>query len=389
MPRNAILIAKEYVQPGESPQVRKNGLTALAILGGQDGWTVLIDAALTDTDTSVRDHAEDELGRLPPEDVGQAIGPLVASLSVRGKREAAYALLGRLRNRGVQFQLPPLPLTSRLSLAKAMQSRLHPTMGFLVRIRGWKGASLAIGAAWAVLMLFCGIALDLHIEIGSAIGMLLVAWLITLLVVIPATTFTSPIHCYADVAGGAALDIGMAIAAATGLAALTWVSWLQTEGGSARPWIFFIIGPLVVAAVRAGTLSVFGLLRTSWQNFVLEAAVGGMCGAAVAHLALFFSDGNNEFLNTAWYVLTLGAAGLAGAYAWIDKGSDSRRLVSRGVTAAGLLLAAVSVLLPLTLAYGHPALPDHSNGDVNAEVAFKAVASALSRAKMQERISAN
>src|SRR5262245_32688783 len=196
--RNPVLIAKEYVQPTEPPNVRRNALAALAALNVPESWAVLAETALTDKDETVRDQAEDELSHLAAASARNAIEPVLAMLEDADRGRKAYALLGRLRNRGMEFRLPRLGLLQRLKLAKAMRSDLYPKPGFRFHMRTVKGVTSGIALAWIATVIFCVALLDIHLELPSAIAYLFMGWIIAIPLAMIATIYTSPARYYAD-----------------------------------------------------------------------------------------------------------------------------------------------------------------------------------------------
>jgi hypothetical protein len=351
--RSPVLIAKEYVQASEPAQVRKNALTALAQLGDPDGWAVLTEVALTDLDVSVRDQAEEELSRMSPESAAQAMEPVLASLDVQSTRGNAYVLLGRLRNRGMTFRVPPKTFAVRLSLAKAMRDHLYPKRGFRFHFRTVKGITTGTFLAWLATVVFCAALLDIHLEPVSTLGYLFMGWLLALALGITATVYTSPARCYADIKGGALLD--MLVAASVGFAlslGIVLLIWVMVGRGLVQEnyqYVLLLSGPLAAAAVRFGTLSVFGMTRKPWLNRLVQLAVGGTCGIAVFDLALLGGDGSDELLTGVWTMMLIASYGLAAAFAWIDSRSLLLPVVSRHVRAMGLLVASIGLLFPLSL----------------------------------------
>ena len=139
-PRKPLLIIKEYLEPNEPPQVRKNALSALAALGDAESLTMLAQIALNEPEPQLRDRAEAEISSLAPSTGLQAIQPLLHEL----KGPETYALLGRLRNRGMTVRLPRMGIVKRLRLAKSLRNLLYPKRGFLFYFRTMKGMSLGV-----------------------------------------------------------------------------------------------------------------------------------------------------------------------------------------------------------------------------------------------------
>lgn len=385
--RNPVLIAREYVQPGEPPQVRKNALSALATLGGTESWGVLTEVALVDTDPSVRERAETELSSLTPDSAARAIEPLFGDLDVDARKEAAYSLLGRLRNRGLSFTFPRRSLGSRLSLARKTARHLTPSHGWTFFFRAWKGGVTGAVAAWILLMLYCVVLIDAHVEMATAIAYLIVLFVICPLLAIPATNWTPPIRCYADTLGGLLLD--MAVAAAVGglWGLVVALAITRTEGGMPhRHWLLVAVLPVAAAAVRFGTVAFFGRRRAPAQNVVLQMVGGFGCGTLVIHLALLMSSGTNEPFNTSWAGVVIAAGALAGTYAWIDRKSTPIPVVRTRVAILAGLMVVASFLVPMTALLPPRISIGHEGGaDLSADLAFPEIASEFSWAKVRAR----
>src|SRR5437763_4284889 len=101
--RNPLMIVKEYLQPNEPAQVRKNALTALAVLNVPESWAAITQVALDEPLADVRERAESEIVAVPPDLASQTMEPVIQDLSSPQRQRYAYALLGRLRNRGMSF----------------------------------------------------------------------------------------------------------------------------------------------------------------------------------------------------------------------------------------------------------------------------------------------
>src|ERR1039458_8744624 len=117
---SAVSLISEFLGSAD-PQVRRNALTALASIRGQDSLREVVRAAVSDADDRVRDRAQEEilaLGSPPPPALTDA---LHEELQSGRNRLAAYALVGRLRSRGMRIGLPPMSLAARARLALALR----------------------------------------------------------------------------------------------------------------------------------------------------------------------------------------------------------------------------------------------------------------------------
>jgi hypothetical protein len=349
MQRNPFLIAKEYVQPGEPAQVRKNALTALAVLNNPSSLALLADVALADADTEVREQAEAEIALLMPESAAAALQPVLDDLKRRGRRRGAYALLGRLRNRGISFRFPGLPLWTRLRLAGSMRNQLYPKRGVLFHLRTFWGATAGALVAWIVMVVLASGPYDFHMEPASEIGYLLAGWSIAVLVSMLATAFTTPARYHADPTGGALFDASLAAALALPLAGGSLAMFRPTGGEITHPIAMLVLMPAAAAAVRVGTLAAFGILRGGAANRLLQIGLGGACGSAVFQWGAIAAGriGDTIYAST-WMMLMVVAYALAGAYAWID-GRGSRKPVTAPAVRWLALVCSVAGVLPLVL----------------------------------------
>lgn len=356
--RDPFLIVKEYTQATEPPQVRKNSVTALAILvDDARSRALLAELALTDSDNDVRDQVEAEIAALPSEPARLVLEPVLDDLKHPEKRRAAYALLGQLRNRGVSFLFPPLSLVNRLRLAISMRDRVYPRRGFGFHVRTLKGVALGLVLAWLMTMIFCVGLVGLHFELWSTIGYALVALLISSFLASASTYFSSPARLYADAGGGAMLDMAMAgLVAFCSVAIILLLSLLAPNDQSSAPkLIALVIIPLTTAVVRAGTLSVFGITRSGRLNRLLQTVVGGSCGLGFLNLALMLTDTtDNLFLARTWMLVVLIAYGLAGGFAAIDSKSSLMPVAPAYARWLGLSLP---VLLVASILFSLKGLP--------------------------------
>jgi hypothetical protein len=354
-PRNPLLIVKEYLEPGEPPQVRKNALTALAALGGPESLAILVESALNDEDAQVRERAEAEIASLPASEVAQALQPVLDALKESNRQRDAYALLGRLRNRGVSFRFPGLGIWTRLRLAKWVRISAYPKRGFRFHFRTLKGMSAGMLLAVSALLFYLGWMLDVSLSqdfIGGVLGVYIVVWVLALPVVMIATAFTSPPRYHADITFAALLDMLMAALSSVVFATLLILAWIadQKENPSVRgaPTVVLCTVPLAAAAVRGGTLAAFGIFRQKWTNYLTQIVAGGLCGTAVYELAaIAYGKTGNYALSLGWMWTLVAGFGLAGGYAAIDKEARPRPIVSRGARIPAGILAAVALCIGL------------------------------------------
>jgi len=371
--RNPFLVAKEYLQTGELPQVRKNALTALAALDDEDSRTLLVDVALTESDLEVREKAVEEIASMPPESIRGVLKLVVNELKVPERARGAYALLGTLRNRGINFEFPRLPVAQRVRLAKSLRDYLSPRRGVKFHFRTLGGVLVGVFMTWLAMIIYCYGALDADLEVGPLVGYLFLVWILTMGIAAASTLFTSPARFYADLKGGALLDIAMAAAVSLGISGVAvMISLLGGRKGLGwQPqYMLLLSAPLVAAGVRVGTLTAFGWARNKGLNRLIQVLVGGSCGLAIYNLSLMASGyAGDAFLGQAWAIIVLCSYGLAAAFSWIDSGSLALPLSSlSGTVASGLtlltLLFVLFIVIPLPRSKGN----DSDLGEFSAPV---------------------
>jgi hypothetical protein len=346
MQRNPFLIVKEYVQPGEPAQVRKNALTALAVLQSPESLKLLSEVALAETDAEVREMAEAEIAELSPEAAAVALEPALNDLTRRGHERRAYGLLGRLRNRGIRFPFPGLPLMTRLRLAGSLRNQLYPARPMLFYFRTFWGATVGTVLAWLATVLLSTGPYDLHMEGTSELGFLLSALSFGVVLAMAATTHTIPTRYHPDATGGALFDIGVAAAVGLPLAGLAVLLLRQGAPEDLQPLWMFLFLPATAAAIRLGTLAAFAITKSAIQNRLLQITAGGTCGLAVYEWCAIASGkiGNPVYAST-WAMVMVVSFALAGGYAWIDAKSSRRPVTSPSVRRLTLGLCASGVLV--------------------------------------------
>jgi len=368
--RNPFLIVKEYVQPGEMPQVRKNALTALAALGDADSRALLAEVALSDADPDVREKAEVEIASMPSESARAAVKLLLDELRVPEQRRGAYALLGKLRNRGLSFEFPHLPITARMRLAKSMRDHLYPKRSVKFNFRTFWGISAGVFLSWLVVTVYCYATLGVGLDGWSVAGYLIFGWMLTTGISAASTLFTSPARLYADWKGGVLLDVVMTTLSSLIVSAVAVLLSRETEAkyaGFHYQHLLLFSTPLTAAAIRIGTLAVFGWAKSRQLNWLIQMVVGGSCGLATYDLMLI-TTGNvgDGFLARTWAMVVLCSYGLAGAFAWVDTRSALIPVSSLFGKAVALSLTLVTFLFSLMFLIP---LPSSEKNDLGVIVA--------------------
>src|SRR3712207_3033598 len=114
MSRDPLSIVDEFLRYPD-PQMRKNAVTALALVESEKAIRRLVEIALSDSEPQVRKRAEDEILRLDGQQAEWAVEALGAAMKDSERRLLAYAALGRLRSRGLTTTCPQQNLPVRLS----------------------------------------------------------------------------------------------------------------------------------------------------------------------------------------------------------------------------------------------------------------------------------
>jgi hypothetical protein len=358
--RNPLLIVKEYAR-AEDRQVRKNAINALAVLDDQDGWKMLTEIALEDKEPDVRSFAEAKIASLPQERAKAAVEPLLEALTTAGKENEAYAILGRLRSRGLYVKLPRLSLLSRLLNAKALFDSVYPKKGIPFRFRAWKSISLTVIISVFVLSVLASLQERSVVYGWSIFYYFLIAWFTAQIFAAMATSFTSPTRLHADPLGGALFDV-VAGVAATWFAAFWAILFSLSGSGDSNtgrsvidPILFGIAVTLAAIAVRAGTLAVFGILPSQRINWILETVVGGACGLGVFGLVILLSGrASSPLLSGTGSILPPVVFGLAASYAATDGQSPLRPW-----NTPWMRLPAIAFAVLATLLFSIPAIPAH------------------------------
>jgi hypothetical protein len=353
--RNPTSIVKEYLEPTEPVQVRKNAVTALAALGDEESLALLVDSALNDGDAAVKERAEEEIAALSPAEGTKALQPILDGLKQKTRHPDAYALLGRLRSRGMSVHFPHLGMVTRLRLARLLRNKVYPKRGIRFFFRTTGSMSLGMLVAVLPISVYFMAILDITASsdfVGGTFGFYLVGWVLALPLVALATIYTSPLRYEVDIKGSAILDMlvaGLVCGSIAGLCVLAWASDHQ-EWGSSLGLPLMVLGGVTLgaAAVRGGTLAGFGILRGKWPNYLAQMILGGLCGVAVYDLAAIALGRTEEpFVSLGWIWTYLGGFALAGAYAKIDAEPRPRSVVSWPGRIPAFALAAVALSIGL------------------------------------------
>ncbi len=117
---STLALMSEMLQSSDF-RVRRNALTALASTRSAAAYGRVIQGALRDDDPEVRDHAENEMlvsGNPPPAGLTNALGD---ALRTEDLGVPTYALIGRLRSRGLSLELPQTSFSRRMKLGLGLR----------------------------------------------------------------------------------------------------------------------------------------------------------------------------------------------------------------------------------------------------------------------------
>lgn len=332
-------IMEEFLRAG-TPQIRKNSLTALALLGDDDGARLIATTAIHDEDSSVRDRAAAEtvsIGEKSPQKIVGVLTEVFQQKDQPKQQQRAYAILGRLRSKGVDIPHARLPWGSRMWLAGSMFFYVYPARNWTFRLRSWKPGLLGtlVGMVpFLALLVFLSRPIALVTGIGVAlagVGLLIPGTLIPVF----ATQFTTPINF--QLRRSAALWVELLVSFVCTVVCLVIayiiLSFLPIFGRY-QPTDFIPFIPLIAllaALVRLGTIVAFGRFPNvtrskgkTW-NWIYQVIGGTLTGGSILAIfaALLIADAKalHESVGPYWLGFLAALAvtiGLACAFARID-----------------------------------------------------------------------
>jgi hypothetical protein len=315
MSADPLPIVEEFLE-SETPQLRKNAVTALAALGTDASIERLIRATLDERDPGVRQRCEEEIRGLTGAAAGRALAQLGKALKDRRRRTAAYALLGELRNRGMAVPAPDLSLAERLWLAFSLRRQLYPTWSWQVVRRTFGPALLGALVAFGAFCLYYVLALRSLFTYAdgalAAVGVLALSPLLAALV----SLYTSPFGMHLDRRAAVVTDLlSVLILSAFGVLVVSLLD-LTTGGGQGTNW--FALGlPALVVAVRGGTLLAY---RNPGRHRQGLAALVGCAAGVLAYCGALAAVGVTEdgLGGSVGLCVLLSSAGIANGFASID-----------------------------------------------------------------------
>lgn len=331
MTTKALSLVEEFIRSPQ-PQLRKNALTALAVINEPKAIELMTRVALEDSDAGVRERAENELFELnlPSDAIALALNSLRSSDEETQQR--AYAFLGRLRSNIPTGALLSIPWRDRLRLAA--RAYLYPKRSWRLRLGLWKPglAGILLGSVFPIafaLRRFSAVQpyqqADRIVQISLGLAMVVVVGIV---LIVFAGHRTTPIYRHPN-----RFAAGVVETATTGFLGLVGVTpifvlvliwqWLDRFSlGS----LFIPLAGLMVGFVRAGTILSFGLSSARRANRIVEVlggvAIGSLAYVLVIRIIFFASDypaASFVWLVAAWLVHLPLAFGAANAFASVDK----------------------------------------------------------------------
>jgi hypothetical protein len=372
MPRDPYPTVLEYLRAPE-PQMRRNAVTALAVLGMRPSARTLVETALHDPDAGVRDRAEAELVDLTDDD-GFVPHAMEECLRTAGTRDKAYALAGRLRRRGWRGRPRLGPLPGRLAAANGLRTLVYPDrdIRFRTRVASVAFFSTILGAVLLGWLLRVS---GVEPNDGLYFGFVLAGVLAMM-----ASQRAVPLALHYDAPAGVAVEVAWAVALTLfpGVLAVLPALYYSTDQAEGP---FFAMGlagvPLLAAAVRAATLAVGGAWGPRATSRWVATAAGTGAGwlVSTALYALWGGRGGSPAMGGMWLLCLLVSITLAAVFAAVDfRGQPTRALLGRRSRTLGTALAAVAAVPVLLLHLPHSGRPVHlpalEHTVVPAEVQF-------------------
>jgi len=365
MNNKSLEIIDEFLS-SESPQLRRNALTALAVLHDSEAIKRMMQTALEDKDESVRVHAEDELAKLDEQSQTMLAKEFTVRLEDKSQRFTAYALLGRLRNMGLQLN----QVTLNWLITWYFEFRLFK---YVYPVRGWRFylrtciptlkaglfASIGYGLFFVflqysisrtlpenlVLTYLAGAKLvfnDYGSIFGYIFGFLIASTILISVWLVPLITFRAlGLNLYVDRFRGALIEF-------------FWAGFFGLLLGSIFSKEMAIDMMLTMIAVRMGCISTLGVEFDYAPKHFVQTMAGTIAGTLVllAFVALDFVEGTSgtfKYEDCFMYIAAIIPAA-ANSYATIDSAHASAlprhmplaRLIAYGLPMLFALLIVVA-----------------------------------------------
>jgi hypothetical protein len=356
MPNRPIEIATELLRYDPEPQVRRNAVTALGVLGTPDAAESIVATAIEDGDPGVRDHAAAEVLRLSQGDRDAAHAALLTRLSDHQRGVGAYRLLGRLRNEGGFAVRVPASFSQRVKLEFKLNQALNPGTWWKPRPHSMGAALAGTLASLAVIAAVVVSALDIG-EAGQAMSQWVTySALLALVLGGAATLRTTPIYLHPSYAAGTLVEAVWASMLTVAGAVLPVLLILSDEPGALLPLLgqIALFGAAVRAGAAAGAATRF---HEQYARSVWAAAAGGCAGLLV--LGVFVALRGTLGGGSGSMILALVPVGFGLAYASGRVDERARKAGPAGGVlarsfAAALILAGLAGALGFTFLRSTP-----------------------------------
>lgn len=331
-------LMEEFLRLG-TPQIRKNALTALAVINDAESARLIATVAMEDDDVGVRRRAEEESLMLSSKLLQSVNDVFLKALTSPEfqKQQRAYAILGRLKSEGMVMPHPRMPRGIRMRLAGSMSSYLYPVRSLSFRLRSWQPGLLGTLAGLIPFIVFI-VNYGLRNESKSYAAIIVSLFSFFVLVVgtisaIFAAQFATPINLQLRPIAATLVELIAAFVSmlAGGLLLSILFGWIPL-GFLHNDSVILLFVPLLAllaAVVRLGTILAFGRansfkrLRGKTSNWLIQILAGTAAGSLIATgLYLMFSLGASRYELPAfkgiWLASLAVAVGLATAFAKID-----------------------------------------------------------------------
>lgn len=362
MPDRALEVVEEFLNASEM-RIAENAVVALSTLDSEESLDHLVALSLGEQSrTDLRQQALEALAGLQGGSRDGALARLHAALENPRRQARAYAVLGRLRERGIEVGDIRRPLRERWALAES----LSPARRKRVVVAQ---AALRAGTVGLVITVLVFLILNHNPRLESVLLLGILALLLAVVTTVFASRRAVPCNRYPDPHAGIAWEVGKAVRSALfgGLVAL-FVAMLALllSASSTQVTLARLIGAgtataaLVVgtaALARAGTLLSRGVATGPDLNLWIQT----ITGAALPWLFLTFTAllaigaaGEDRgghigpIADLLWLILLPTCAAMGHAFAMVDrqaKREDSlvRPWIARG--GSGLIVVLFATML--------------------------------------------
>ena len=317
---STLALMSEMLQSSDF-RVRRNALTALASTRSAAAYGRVIQGALRDDDPEVRDHAENEMlvsGNPPPAGLTNALGD---ALRTEDLGVPTYALIGRLRSRGLSLELPQTSFSRRMKLGLGL--RREDSGLSLPKLIG----SALLGSIVALGVLFAYLALIERtitvLDWRSTMELIGAGLLLPMAVIFVTWSWWRPIQRQPDRLTGALIDLCVlfVVGAAIGLGVFFSYVYFSHENATAAALALAIAaGACALDGVRVGTLLAHGFSPRPVWNRMAQILAGSATGTFVLTVIVVKGSELNpavkfNSLAELWMILLPVLAGLAWVFA--------------------------------------------------------------------------